>query len=194
MKKIKQFLAWKAENRAQRIAEFVAPWIEKGWKVLDFGAGNMLIAQKIQNITQAKISGVDVLDDNVTDLPFSLYDGHHIPLPDKSVDVTYAISVFHHIDEAEKLIAECLRVTKKRLIIHEDVFYNWFELQVTKGLDFTLNKIVSPNMHTPFNFRKVEEWVKIFESYSEVKKVHVQKVVPDPLRPTRHRLFVLDLA
>lgn len=46
-----------------------------------------------------------------------LYDGHKIPLADKSVDTVFMIEVMEHIPQPELLLPELRRVTRKNVII-----------------------------------------------------------------------------
>lgn len=151
-----------------------------------------MVAKFVREKVPVDIIGVDVIDINATNLPFKQYNGKQIPLANKSQDVTYAISVFHHTTNAESLLAECIRVTRKKLIIVEDVYKNGLELLITKSLDYT-NILVSTDMEMPLNFRKEKEWLALFRRYKKVKDVYTRKVRPVLLRPTRHRLFEINL-
>ena len=188
MKKINRFFN---KRRAKKIANFICPLLSKGDKVLDFGCGNLLVAEFIQGNLDVRIIGVDVIDINLTSLPLKIHDGERIPFEDKSFDVTYAGFVFHHTDTIDSLLSECIRVTKKRIIILEDVYENDFELWITKILDYS-NKLASPDIDILLNFKKEIEWIALFNKF-KLGDVKIQKIRPVLLRPTRHRLFVLDL-
>lgn len=178
-------------RRARRIAGFIAPRLDPGDSVLDLGCGNLLVADFIRQQCPVHITGIDVINTNLTDLPLVLYDGHTIPFQDKSLDATYAAFVLHHTDHSERLLRECLRVTRNTLLVLEDVYRNRVELWLTKALDFT-NKLRAPDMPVPFNFRQEAEWTALFNQLG-AQNVAVEKVYPLPLRPTRHRLFRVSL-
>ena len=179
------------KRRAKKIANFICPLLSKGDKVLDFGCGNLLIAEFIQGNLDVSIIGVDVIDINLTSLPLKIYDGEKIPFEDKYFDVTYAGFVFHHTDTIDSLLSECIRVTKRRIIILEDVYENDLELWITKILDYS-NKLASPDIDILLNFKREIEWIALFNKF-QLGDVKIQKIRPVLLRPTRHRLFVLDL-
>lgn len=188
IKKIKELFS---RRRAKRIACFIYPLLSKGDVVLDFGCGNLLIAEFIQENLDAKIIGIDVIDINLTSLPLEIYDGKRLPFEDKYFDITYSAFAFHHTNVIDLLLSECIRVTKRRIIILEDVYENNFELLITKALDYS-NKLFSLEIDIALNFKTELEWMLLFNKF-KIRDVKIQKIRPVLLRPTRHRLFVLDL-
>jgi len=179
------------KNRAKRVSSYIRPWLSQGDRVLDFGCGNLLIAQSLDSTLDIDILGVDVIDVNATPLPFILYDGKVIPFGNDSFDVTYAAFMLHHTTNTRSLISECIRVTKQRLLILEDVYKNKFELFISKALDHA-NLLTSSNMNIPFNFRKENEWISLLH-HPKLNLIDTQKVRPVAFRPTRHRLFILEV-
>lgn len=178
------------QRRSKRVAEFIRPHVSESNSVLDLGCGDLLIGQVVQQTTGADVTGLDVIDTNQTKLPLMLFDGKEIPFADKSFDVTYASFVLHHTDNARELLSECARVTRKKIVILEDVYKNNVGLLVAKVLDLT-NKFAYPNMRFPLNFMKEEQWIDLFRAL-DVKNVRVTKIRPDFFLG-RHRLFVLNL-
>ena len=178
--------------RAKRVSGFITPWLSNGQRVLDLGCGNLLVGKHVQEGAGVRVTGVDVIDINQTPLPLTLYDGKEIPFDERSFDVTYAAFILHHTEDVRALLAECIRVTKGRLLVLEDVYRNGFELGLTRALDYN-NKLVAPEMPLPLNFMREREWLALFEQLG-TRLVGVKNVRPVPMRPTRHRLFVLDLA
>jgi len=188
IKEIKKFFNRK---RAKRIADFILPLLSNGDKVLDLGCGDLLIAESIQRNLNVKITGIDVVDANLTSLPLKLYNGKKIPFRNKSFDITYAAFMFHHTNNIESLLSECIRVTKKRIIILEDIYENNFDLLMIRVFDYG-NKLTSLIIDVPLNFKKEVEWIKLFNKF-KVKDVKIRKIHPFPLKLTKHRLFILDL-
>ena len=188
IRKIKRLLN---KRRAKKIANFICPLLSEGDRVLDFGCGNLLVAEFIQANLDVKIIGIDIIDINLMSLPLKIYDGERIPFEDKYFDVTYVGFLFHHTDTIDSLLSECIRVTKKRIIILEDVYENNFELWITKTLDYS-NKLTSLEIDIALNFKKEVEWIALFSKF-KLRDVKIQRIRPVLLRPTRHRLFVLDL-
>ncbi len=178
--------------RARRIANIISGLIHNGERVLDFGCGKFMVAEFIKKKADVEIVGLDVIDQRLVDLPFVLYDGKNIPFTDKDFDVTYASFVFHHTENIVHLLQECIRVTKKRIVILEDVYENRFELQITKLLDYIGNRFSSLSIDIPLNFKKKSEWLDLFKRLG-VDGVKSKEIKLYKFRPTRHELFILDL-
>jgi hypothetical protein len=89
------------------------------------------------------------------------------------------------------VIDECLRVSRHRLIILEDVFRNRVERELLKALDWLGNRSISPNMPFPFTFRSEQQWLDLFREM-KLAVCGVESIRPVPWRPTRHRMFVLE--
>lgn len=177
--------------RAKRISAFILPHLESNHRVMDFGCGDLLIGKYLKDRLNLDLTGIDVIDTNRTDINFRKYDGKTIPFKDKSFDTTYASFVFHHIQNIPQLLAECLRVTKKRLVILEDVPKNNLEKFITKMLDYS-NLLLSDQMNIPMNFQSEKSWVHLFQQMN-LNLVKVYDVVPNPIRPTRHKMFVVEM-
>lgn len=150
----------------------------------------MVVADMIGAQTNSSVFGVDVSVIAGSHKRFTPYDGKHIPFPDQSFEVTYAAFVFHHIDNFLPLLKECRRVTKKRLIIVEDVYRNPLEHIMIALADFA-NWFIDPSMHIPLNFRSENQWMLLLAALSP-KKVTAFPVKTAFPRPTQHRIFVVE--
>jgi ubiquinone/menaquinone biosynthesis C-methylase UbiE len=183
--------ALKRRKRAERIARVVTPFLSVGDQVLDFGCGDMLIAEKITLLQSVDIFGVDVPNTSVPPRLSTIYRGSIIPFRSKSFDVTMCSFVLHHIDDNERSLSECIRVTRKRLIVLEDVYTNAAELMALKSLD-TMGRLSYWSINLPYNFRTEAGWIEQFRSL-QLRLVALQSIRPEFWRPARHRMFVLDL-
>ncbi len=129
--------------------------------VLDLGAGRCLIGKEIEKNTSSKVTSVDVMDLNETNLKLTLYDGKTLPFKDNSFDTVLIAYVLHHCDDPESVLKEAARVCRGNIILFEDIDVDVIE----KTADFIANKIInSKDISTPFNFKSREEWFKIFKN------------------------------
>ncbi len=169
--------------RARRNYGLLKPYLQG--KILDIGAGNCLISELISK--ECNVSCVDIADNNKTSLPLVLYDGNKLPFKKKSFDTSLLLYVLHHDKNPENLLREAVRVTRKRIIVFEDLYNNGLELLLLKILDLS-NKITSRDVPIPFNFKKEKEWLRLFSGYGKVKTEDIPMVLP-----RNQKKFIIDL-
>ncbi len=178
-------------KRSQKIASVLLPHVQSTQKILDFGCGTMTVARLLEQQTGKEIVGIDVIDIANNHPRFSLYNGKEIPYPDKYFDTTYVSFVLHHTPDPAALLAECIRVTKKKVILLEDVYSNPLELFWARFFDYG-NILLSKNMNIPLNFQKHTWWLSQLKSHPTKKVEHF----PFPstlLKPTKHAMYVAHL-
>ncbi len=161
-------------------------------RVLDVGSGPGFVAKRVHEELKAEVSCLDVCDLNKTDYPVTLFDGENIPFDDNSFSVSLGLFMLHHARDAShrKLLMEMKRVTSSKIILSEDLAYNWFDRGLQKfhefesRIDFKSEKLT---------FRSVEEWQQLFESVG----LSVAQIIDIPRRaawwyPIRRCYFVLN--
>lgn len=179
--------------RAERIAGFLSKYVQPGGRALDCGCGGMTVAHQVEQISGGKVIGIDVINVNQNGMPMCLGEGAHLPFVDNSFDVVYTAFVLHHTVNARAVIQECLRVTRQRVIILEDVYRSRLELLLLKVLDWVGNRSISADMPFPFTFKQENVWQKMFRELG-VRSIDPVPIRPMPWRPSRHRMFVLEKA
>jgi SAM-dependent methyltransferase len=157
--------------------------------ILDIGAGDCFLAKRIKEETGANIIPVDVIDNNLTDLKLIIYDGLKLPFKDKSFDIVLIIYTLHHCTNIHAVLEEAKRVSRKKLIILEDIYYTKFGFFGLKLLDLWLGLL--EGMSTPSNFKRPEEWELLFNqlNFKIEKKIHLG--IDDKIFRVRHIMFVL---
>lgn len=128
-------------------------------KHLDIGSGHGGLCLAFRN------EGIDIQPLDIKNLSYFpeiepvIYDGQHIPFPDKAFDCTLMITMLHHTPNPDLILDEAIRVSKKRLIVMEDVYQNWFQKQLTFFTDSLVNMEFDGHPHTN---RRDKEWQKTF--------------------------------
>jgi hypothetical protein len=97
----------------------------------------------------------------------------------------------HHMASPANALMEGLRVSRRLLIVLEDVYRTPLELHLLKLLDWSGNILISNDMSFPFNFKTENEWTAIFKDLGP-RLAAVESIRPVPWRPSRHRIFVLE--
>ncbi|MBV6393253.1 MAG: hypothetical protein KPEEDBHJ_02492 [Anaerolineales bacterium] len=178
--------------RARRLANHLIEIAGSHETILDCGSGTMSIASLLQKGSGARIIGTDILDLNETDMEMCICPGEFLPFADSSVDAVLLIFVLHHSQDNMKILQECIRVARTRVIIFEDVYRNPFELGIVKFFDRLGNRIISTAIPLPFTFKSEEEWGRVFSSFN-VKLLSTHVIRPLPFLLTRHRGFALEV-
>ena len=155
-------MLFEAHNKssALKIALQLKDFIKKRDRVLDIGLGNGYVAKQIKEHYKIYMEGVDVVDYNETDIKNTIYDGTHLPFKDKSFDCTLILQTLHHCTDQIRVLKEAKRVSRKRIIIMEDIYNNFFEKMTTFLHDYISNK--RKGINCPYYFHNKEEWKSIF--------------------------------
>lgn len=178
------------EANAKAVGKEIAGFVEDGESILDFGCGNMKVAEAVKNRRKVSITGIDNVDYNLTENRLILYDGRKIPFGDSKFDTVISSLVFHHCDDPEAALRECIRVSRKKLIIIEDYYTSAFGKVLTKVVDWIANRLQSSEINIPFNFKSVPEWEKTFSENG--LDVAAKKSFRIPMIPNKYMLFVLN--
>lgn len=181
--------------RAWRKFRFIQPYLprlKRPIAVLDLGAGEGYVGERIQSEMQATVMLTDVVDFNRTGLRHVTYNGKELPWRDDEYDVVVLYFVLHHADDQQQLMREALRVSSDRVIVVESVFEKEGGRRLLTTLDKLANRIRSGGLmnkrEAGLTFRTVDEWRTIF------RDMHVDVLVDRRRGRWLHRqvLFVLS--
>lgn len=112
--KRKQYISgqknWPTRILAKRQLDFVDAHISG--KVLDVGCGDGIIGAVYPDVTSC-----DIADNNRFGINVEVCPAEQLPYPDKSFDTVCLIGVIEHTTDPAKVISECHRVCRDKLII-----------------------------------------------------------------------------
>ncbi len=148
------------EAAAKKMSEDCREFIEEGTKILDLGCGSGIVGKAFQSFFKADLLGVDIKDRRIYDIPFRAIDGKTLPFDNKSFDIVLISYVLHHSEDPLGLLREAKRVSKKRIIIFEDLpdgLVSGFFCRL-HGISF--DKLFGNPSKT--SFHSEEGWKKIF--------------------------------
>lgn len=157
--------------------------------MLDVGCGDLRIGRALQQQAGARVQGVDVVDQNRTELPFTLYDGVRLPFPDNSFDVVLFSFVLHHSEDQDTLLAEARRVSRE-VILLEDIYESSLGRLTTRAHDVFVNKLMYPSISCPFTYRSRDGWRALFDVH-RFELVCEERIRSLPLNLQRQVLFRL---
>lgn len=147
------------EQRAESFVRLFEKNIPPHSKVLDVGGGWGFYYEPMARRGH-HLTVLDVVKPGLQKCPVIVYDGGRFPFPDKSFDVTLFITVLHHISDLERTVLEARRVTRKVIIVVEDLYHH------QAGRFWTILRDRIYNMEFfghPCNFKTRTEWVRFFE-------------------------------
>jgi hypothetical protein len=147
------------EHRARWTARHLARFIQPTDRVLDIGAGDCRLVLQLKKRVGCEIVPVDVEDFNVTDVPLTLFDGRRLPFPDDSFDVVLLIFVLHHAQDAGAVLTEARRVSRRSVIVFEDVTSGIWDRFVFRAFHRWL--AWSERISYPFREWKPAQWSEL---------------------------------
>lgn len=159
--------------------------------MLDIGCGTGLISYEIQKRSGIAVHGIDVLPNRDSPIRITVYDGNTLPFRDASFDQVLLCFILHHSADPIAVLKEAIRVSKKRLIIVEDIAENRVAFLFAKAHDWFVNKITVPDMELPYHFKSTAEWVNAFhtEGLTIVREYSASSL---PFQPIKQTLFLLE--
>jgi len=104
---------------------------------------------------------LDVVRPGFQKAPVVIYDGTRMPFEDKSFDVSIFVTVLHHIRDQRTVLQEARRVTRKRILVVEDLYHHPVGRFWTVLRDQLLN---FEWFGHPCGFRSRSEWESFFEA------------------------------
>lgn len=167
--------------RAKNIAKKLAPYIPENGKVLDIGSGSGNNAEALAALVKADFTLIDVVDWNISDLPFMLFDGENIPFKDKEFDIAFLLDVLHHSENEEALIKEAMRVVKK-VVVLEEVHENKY-MDIWANISDNFQWIIF-GMPLGLHHRNKKEWMDFLGKFCS--KIEYKK------ESFGHAIFVME--
>ncbi|MSR78407.1 MAG: class I SAM-dependent methyltransferase [Candidatus Omnitrophica bacterium] len=160
------------DSRAEKFVQLFEKNLPENSLALDIGGGwgfyNDPLVRRGHHLTI-----LDVVKPGYQKAPVVIYEpGSPFPFPDKSFDVSFLVTVLHHISDPESVLREAMRVTRKKLIVIEDLYHHPVGRLWTQFRDQLLNFEFFGH---PGQFRTKEEWLEAF-SIAGFKLVDAKEV------------------
>ncbi len=112
-------------SRSWRLVPFFEDTLAEAREVLNFGSGDGYLSRYLEERpregAKLKITDVDVVDHSTTGRAPILFDGARLPFADDHFDAALCMYVLHHTPDPDPLIAELRRVTRRTVIVTEDL-------------------------------------------------------------------------
>ncbi|SEO23857.1 Methyltransferase domain-containing protein [Pseudorhodobacter antarcticus] len=150
------------KRRVRVLAQALAEMFDSAGTVLDVGCGDGTVALSIEKLKPAlEFSGVDVFLRPTVAIPAIVYDGKRIPYEDEAFDYAMIVDVLHHTDDPAAVLAECMRVTRKGVVIKDHLAEGFAARPILRFMDWVGNR--GHNVRLPYNYLDKEEWRRVFK-------------------------------
>jgi 2-polyprenyl-3-methyl-5-hydroxy-6-metoxy-1,4-benzoquinol methylase len=127
--------------RASRITEAFADLAGEAASLLDVGAGDGEIAAEVAaRLGASRTQGVDVLVRPGARIDVVPYDGRRLPFPDGAFDVVTISDVLHHCEEPAEVLAECLRVAARAVLVKDHFRFGPVSRAILLAMDVVGNQ------------------------------------------------------
>lgn len=159
------------EKRAEFFVDRFQGILPAASRVLDIGGGWGFYAEPLERRGH-QLTVLDVVKPALQKAPVVIYEGGRFPFPDKSFDASLMVTMLHHVPDPEAVIREAGRVTRRFLIVVEDLYHHALGRFWTVLRDRLYNFEFFGH---PCQFRKKEEWVALFAKlgYTRVNEEEV---------------------
>lgn len=149
------------EKRAESIVRLFEDQLPQGSRILDLGGGWGFYSEPLATRGHETLV-LDVVKPGYQKAPVVIYEGDKVPFDDKSFDVTTMVTMLHHVPDPDALVREVRRVTRKKIVVVEDLYHH------PAGRFWTICRDRMLNMeflNHPHQFRKHGEWLEFFKKY-----------------------------
>lgn len=154
-----RFAGSELDRRAESFVSLFQEFIPPSSRVLDIGGGWGFYVEPLERTRNCDVTVLDVVEPAFRKAPVVVYEGETIPFPDRSFEVSLLITVLHHMPNPERVLAEAKRVTRRAVIVVEDLY------RTALGRIWTVVRDTLCNLEFvghPRRFQKREEWLASF--------------------------------
>ena len=149
------------KRRVAAIADVLAPWLPDEGLVADVGTGDGAVAVHIlSRHPLLRITGYDVMARPGAAIPVQQFDGHRLPLADRSVDAVLLVDVLHHCEDPAEMLKEALRVSRWRVLVKDHRLSHPAARALLTAMDWVGNK--PHGVVLPFNYWTELQWREVW--------------------------------
>jgi SAM-dependent methyltransferase len=154
-------------SRIRGLVGRIAPVLREGDQVLDVGCGIGALGRALMDSPASPknvaVSGLERVRRGNEMIPVDEYDGRTIPHPDKSFDVVILADVLHHEPDPDRLLAECMRISRRLIIIKDHKPDGPLAYQRICLLDWAANDPYS--VPCLYRYSTLAEWQETFRKH-----------------------------
>ncbi|RMH10915.1 MAG: class I SAM-dependent methyltransferase [Planctomycetota bacterium] len=154
-------------SRLRGLVDAIVPHLEAGDRVLDVGCGNGTLGRAILDAPscppQVTVEGLERVVRGGEPIRVHSYDGVKMPLESGSYDVVIVADVLHHEAEPDRLLSECVRVSRRLVMIKDHQIQGIFAQQRVSFMDWAAN--APYGVPCLYRYPTPQEWSQILERH-----------------------------
>jgi len=163
-------------KRAETIVKHIIPWLtDQNGKIMDFGCGLGHIGYLVSRETGREVEYYEVRKYPYPPegVNIKVFDGKTIPCEAGAFDTTLVVFVLHHVPNPETSLKEVARVSKRYILVCEDLMRSKREIFI-EAIKDTIANFFFP--HMTMQYRIENDWEKLFEEmgFTIEKKTYFQ--------------------
>jgi SAM-dependent methyltransferase len=149
------------DRRVRVLAASLAAAIPPNSALLDIGCGDGTIGSMVATAAQtSQVAGIEIAERPACRIPCRVFDGIHIPFPDRSFDVAMFVDVLHHANSIQEVLSEAARVSRRFILIKDHLAENQLDFRILQFMDWVGNR--PHGVVLPYNYQSKAQWMSYF--------------------------------
>ncbi len=149
--------------RLRALVSAISAHLKEGDRVLDVGCGNGTLGRALMDSPESPrgvvVEGLERFKRGGEPIPVHAYDGAAMPLGDGSYDAVIVADVLHHEQDELRLLRECVRVSRRLVIIKDHVVQGPLARQRISLIDWAAN--APYGVKCLFRYHTPEGWSEV---------------------------------
>ncbi|MHC4985339.1 MAG: methyltransferase domain-containing protein [Planctomycetota bacterium] len=152
-------------RRVRRLTEALAEMLPPDCTtLLDIGCGDGTIAKGVADRREGLSPfGVDVLARPEVAIPMEVFDGKRLPFDDDHFDAAMIVDVLHHCDDANIMLAEAARVSRRMVLIKDHAAATAMGRAILRFMDWVGNR--GHGVRLVDNYWSFKQWQQAFQRH-----------------------------
>lgn len=128
-------------RRIRVLAAALVDHIPRNATIADIGCGSGLLGARLRELRPDILPvGFEIQVRSGSMLPCAQFDGTHLPLPPRSVDICLFVDVLHHAADAGQLLQQAAQACRRGIIIKDHVCRSRWDHTTLRFMDWVGNR------------------------------------------------------